>query len=83
MASEHVQLGLLAVAATLVARRTPAVAGVMQLQKLLLLAFFGLLQARVGARSKLVLELLDTACRINELQFAGVKRMAGAANIEL
>jgi|GEM_PF-6359669 len=40
-------------------------------------------QAGVGSGSELVLELLNPACRVNELQFARVERMANIANVDL
>jgi len=41
------------------------------------------LQACVGSGSKLLLELVDSTRRVNELQLSGVKRMAFAANVDL
>jgi hypothetical protein len=41
-----------------------------------------LLFAAVGCAGKLVLELFDTSGGVHELQFARVKRMANAANID-
>src|SRR3954466_5179338 len=49
------------------------------MQPLLLAA----LDAGVSSRSELVLELLDTTGRIDELQFARVEGMADAADIDL
>lgn len=49
----------------------------------LLLALLGLLQASIGASRKLVLELLDAASRVNELQLSGIKRVASTANVDL
>lgn len=40
-------------------------------------------QAGVGSGSELVLELLNPACSVNELQFARVERMANIANVDL
>ena len=40
------------------------------------------LEAGVTSSSKLVLELLDAASRIDELQFAGVERVANVADID-
>ncbi len=42
-----------------------------------------LLQAAVGAGSKLLLELVDPPSRIDVFQLAGVKGMALAANVDL
>lgn len=44
--------------------------------------FFRGLKAGVGSGSELVLELFDTACGVNELEFAGVKRVANIANVD-
>jgi len=41
------------------------------------------LQAGITGSGELVLELLDAACRIDELQFACVEGMAHAADIDL
>jgi hypothetical protein len=46
----------------------------------LLLAFF---ETGVAGRSKLVLELLNAACRIDKLQLAGVERVAHVADVYL
>jgi hypothetical protein len=54
-----------------------------RLPQLFLGTLLGLLQASVGACRELVLEFLDAARRVNELQLARVKRMAGAANVDL
>ena len=53
--------------------------------KLLLLwsRLLGGLEAGVGSGSELVLELFNTACCVNELEFAGVKRVANVANVHL
>jgi len=40
-------------------------------------------QAGVGSGSELVLELLNPACSVDELQFARVERMANIANVDL
>ena len=47
------------------------------------LLFFLLLQAGVAGGGELVLELLDAAGRVDELQFARVERMADVADIDL
>ena len=49
------------------------------MQQLLLAAF----DARVAGGGELVLELLDAAGRIDELQFARVEGMANAADVDL
>ncbi len=41
------------------------------------------LERSISAGGKLVLELLDTPCGVDELQFAGVERVAGVANVNL
>ena len=65
------------------ARRAPAMLSNQLRQLLLLAALFGFLQARVGARSELILKFLDASCRIDEFQLARVKGMASAANVDL
>lgn len=40
------------------------------------------LQTRIGAGGKLLLELVDSPRGVNELELAGVKRMALAADVE-
>jgi len=40
-------------------------------------------ETRISPSSKLVLELLNPARRVNELQLARVKRMANIANVDL
>ena len=40
-------------------------------------------ETRISPSSKLVLELLNPARRVDELQLAGVKRMANIANVDL
>ncbi len=41
------------------------------------------MEAGVGSGSELVLELFDPTCGVNELEFAGVKRVANVANVHL
>lgn len=53
-----------------------------QIQLLLFLALLRL-QACIGACCKFVLEFLNPARRVHELQLARVKRMANAANVDL
>ena len=58
-------------------RRSPTVQTIFP--QLLLAA----LEAGVTSSRKLVLELLDPACRIDELQLARIEGMANAADIDL
>jgi len=41
------------------------------------------LKTGVGSCSKLVLELFDSACGVDELQLAGVERVADITNVDL
>ena len=50
-----------------------------EMNRLFLFAFF--LQAAVGARGELLLELVDSTGGIHKLQFPRVKRVAGVADI--
>ena len=43
----------------------------------------GGLKAGVGSGSELVLELFDPPCGVHELEFAGIKRVANIANVNL
>jgi hypothetical protein len=43
----------------------------------------GGLKAGVGSGSELVLELFDPTCGVHELEFAGIKRVANVANVNL
>ena len=40
-------------------------------------------KAGVGSGSELVLELLNTTCGVDELEFARIERMANVANVDL
>ena len=64
------------------ARRAPAMFIRTRLPQLFFGTLLWLLQASVGTSGELVLELLDAARRVNELQLARIKRMAGAANVD-
>src|SRR5690606_19887933 len=44
--------------------------------------FLAALQAGITSRGELVLELLDTSGRVDELQLARVERMASAADVD-
>jgi hypothetical protein len=44
--------------------------------------FLGVLEARVGSCRELVLEFFDSARRVDELQFAGVERVAHVADVD-
>jgi len=41
------------------------------------------LEAGISTSGELVLELFDPTCGVNELEFAGVKRVANVANVHL
>ncbi len=53
------------------------------MKKLLLFRLLGFLQAGVCSGRKFVLEFLDPAGCVDELQLAGIERMASAANVDL